>query len=39
MADFDEAIYLGASSRAFKECTWDGRQQIMHAFVEPEDYY
>lgn len=39
MAAFDEAIYPGASSSTLKECTWEGMQWIMHAFVEPGDYY
>lgn len=39
MAAFDEAIYLGASSRTLKECMWEGMQRIRHAFVESEDYY
>jgi hypothetical protein len=39
MAAFDEAIYLCASSRMLKVCTWEGMQWIMHAFVESGDYY
>jgi len=39
MAAFDEAIYLGASSRTLKECARERMQGIMHTFVEPGDYY
>lgn len=39
MAAFDEAIYLGASSRMVKEGIWEGMQQMMHTFVESGDYY
>lgn len=39
MAAFDEAIYLGASSRLLKACMWEGMQEIMHELVMLGDYY